>query len=241
MPNTNHQCFVGNLAYNTTEEGLRQVFSVVGEVVGVRILTDRETGRPRGYAFIEYADAATALSAIRNLDKREFNGRELRVSYSNNSNLKEVAREMGHVVQDSYQSGSSNVFKSTAEVVADLQLHEAHDILAAMKHIIEEDSGARAKMILEAHPQLIPALVQIQCRLGMAVPPSILAMAGQTSQLSTTSKVQDGAGAQAQQHQQHLYQQVLQMSEEDLDHLPLEDRQQMLILRDQLRISGAMM
>jgi cleavage stimulation factor subunit 2 len=105
MSNTKHDCFVGNLSYNTTEEGLREVFSVVGEVKNIRICTDRETGRPKGYAFIEYADAATALSAIRNLDTRDFNGRKLRVSYSNNSSLKDVAREMGHVVQDSYQSG----------------------------------------------------------------------------------------------------------------------------------------
>ena len=64
------------------------------------------TGRPKGYAFIEYADPNTALSAIRNLDGVDFNGRNLRVSYSNNSALKDVAREMGQVVHDSYQSGN---------------------------------------------------------------------------------------------------------------------------------------
>jgi cleavage stimulation factor subunit 2 len=105
MTNTRHDCFVGNLSYNTTEESLKEVFSRVGEVINIRICTDRETGRPKGYAFIEYADAATALSAIRNLDGADFNSRKLRVSYSNNSILKDVAREMGQVVHDSYQSG----------------------------------------------------------------------------------------------------------------------------------------
>lgn len=107
MSSTKHDCFVGNLSYNTTEDNLREVFKRVGEVIGIRICTDRETGRPKGYAFIEYADAATALSAIRNLDGTDFHGRKLRVSYSNNSSLKEVAREMGHDVHDSYQSGET--------------------------------------------------------------------------------------------------------------------------------------
>lgn len=72
-------------------------------------------------------------------------------------------------------SGSvSHAPKTTEEVVGALRLDEAHDIVAAMKHIVEEDGGARAKMILEAHPQLLPALVQMQCRLGMVVPPELL-------------------------------------------------------------------
>jgi hypothetical protein len=52
--------------------------------------------------------------------------------------------------------------KSTHDVVSELKLHEAYDILDAMKRIVDEDSGERAKGILEAHPQLVDALLQIQ-------------------------------------------------------------------------------
>jgi cleavage stimulation factor subunit 2 len=69
--------FVGNLAYNTSIDILKEIFSKVGNVVNVRIVTDRETGRPRGFAFVEYEDAATALSAIRNLDGHDLNGRKV--------------------------------------------------------------------------------------------------------------------------------------------------------------------
>lgn len=206
MSNPRHDCFVGNLSYNTTEEALREVFSRVGEVINIRICTDRDTGRPKGYAFIEYADAATALSAIRNLDGADFNGRKLRVSYSNNSSLKDVAREMGQEVHDSYQSGSvSRTPKTTADVVNALKLDEAHDILAAMKHIVEEDGGARAKMILEAHPQLVPALVHMQTRLGMSVPPSLLNPASQSGGGMSTGG--------SDSNQQHLLQQVMHTAE----------------------------
>ena len=52
--------------------------------------------------------------------------------------------------------------KGTAEVVGELKLHEAYDILDAMKRIVDEDSGSRAKSILEAYPQLVSALLEIQ-------------------------------------------------------------------------------
>jgi cleavage stimulation factor subunit 2 len=99
-----HDVFVGNVTFNTTEEQLQEIFSFVGPIKNIRILTDQNTGRPKGFAFIEYSDANTALAAIRHLDGHELNNRKLRVSYSNNSNLKEIARSIGQVIPDIYQS-----------------------------------------------------------------------------------------------------------------------------------------
>lgn len=99
-----HDVFVGNVTFNTTEEQLQEIFSFVGPIKNIRILTDQNTGRPKGFAFIEYGDANTALAAIRHLDGHELNNRKLRVSYSNNSNLKEIARSIGQVIPDIYQS-----------------------------------------------------------------------------------------------------------------------------------------
>jgi cleavage stimulation factor subunit 2 len=72
-----HNVFVGNLTYNTTEEQLRDIFGTVGPVTSVRIVVDKDTGRPKGYAFVEYDDPALALSAIRNLDGHDFNTRKV--------------------------------------------------------------------------------------------------------------------------------------------------------------------
>ena len=99
-----HDVFVGNVTFNTTEEQLQEIFSFVGPIKNIRILTDQNTGRPKGFAFIEYSDANTALAAIRHLDGHELNNRKLRVSYSNNSNLKEIARSIGQVIPDIYQT-----------------------------------------------------------------------------------------------------------------------------------------
>jgi cleavage stimulation factor subunit 2 len=58
-----------------------QVFFVVGPVKNIRILTDKDTGKPKGFAFVEYFDTNTALSAIRHLDQSELNSRKIKVGY----------------------------------------------------------------------------------------------------------------------------------------------------------------
>jgi RNA recognition motif-containing protein len=60
--------FVGNLSANTTEEQLREVFSVVGQIRNIRILMDKDTGRLKGFAFIEYTNRDSVNAAIRLLN-----------------------------------------------------------------------------------------------------------------------------------------------------------------------------
>ncbi|KAK2457834.1 glycine-rich RNA-binding protein [Trifolium repens] len=77
-----HRCvFVGNIPYDATEEQLIEICQDVGPVVS---LIDRETGKPKGYGFCEYKDEETALSARRNLQGYEINGRQLRVDFAEN-------------------------------------------------------------------------------------------------------------------------------------------------------------
>ena len=71
--------FVGNLALTTTEEDLRQLFEPYGTVVTLKIMTDRETGRSRGFGFVEMADRQAAHTAIERLHGRTLAGRALTV------------------------------------------------------------------------------------------------------------------------------------------------------------------
>jgi RNA recognition motif-containing protein len=71
--------FVGNLSYEATEAELRQHFGTVGPVSYCYLPTDRETGRPRGFAFVEFADDALAHEAINRLNNQPFRGRPLAV------------------------------------------------------------------------------------------------------------------------------------------------------------------
>jgi cold-inducible RNA-binding protein len=72
--------FIGNLPYSATEAELRDHLSSVGTPTSVVLPVDRETGRPRGFAFVDYADREVAEEAIRQLDQQPFKGRPLAVS-----------------------------------------------------------------------------------------------------------------------------------------------------------------
>jgi len=72
--------FVGNLPYDVTEAELMEFLSAAGTPLSVRVLTDRETGKPRGFAFVEVSDAAQAEESIRRFHQQVFKGRPLVVN-----------------------------------------------------------------------------------------------------------------------------------------------------------------
>ena len=72
--------YVGNLAYGVTEAELRETFAEAGEVVDVKVVLDRDTGRPRGFAFVELSNDGEAAKAIEVLNGRELQGRAMNVS-----------------------------------------------------------------------------------------------------------------------------------------------------------------
>ncbi len=80
MSNLGNKLYVGNIPFTTTEAELREVFERHGTVGSVNVITDRETGRPRGFAFVEMGDASSAEAAMRALDGTDLGGRSLRVN-----------------------------------------------------------------------------------------------------------------------------------------------------------------
>lgn len=72
--------YIGNLPFTSSEDELRTLFARHGAVESVAVIKDRETGRPRGFAFVEMADATAAADAIKALDGTQLGGRALRVS-----------------------------------------------------------------------------------------------------------------------------------------------------------------
>ena len=74
--------YVGNLAYATTDDGLKAAFAAHGEVTSARVVTDRMTGRSKGFGFVEMPDRTQAQAAIDGLNGKELDGRTLRVNES---------------------------------------------------------------------------------------------------------------------------------------------------------------
>lgn len=76
----NSKLYVGNLSFTTTEAGLRDAFSPFGNVTDIYVASDRETGRPRGFAFVTYATAAESQEATHRMNGADLDGRALTVN-----------------------------------------------------------------------------------------------------------------------------------------------------------------
>ncbi len=76
--------FVGNLSFDVTREELIEAFSAAGKVVDAKVPTDRETGRPRGFAFVEFEDDDAAAKSITLMNGKDLKGRALRVNEADN-------------------------------------------------------------------------------------------------------------------------------------------------------------
>jgi cleavage stimulation factor subunit 2 len=173
--------FVGNLDYTTTEEQLYAMFSEIGKIVKVRLVTDAGTGKFRGFAFVEFETPHDALAAIRNMNGKELNGRSVRVNFSNNSHLESLAKQLGmDAGQPTEQTQRSTAQQqSTAQqppagpgtvAVADalksMSKAEMYDIVSEFKERADNDPD-EARRLLASHPQLPEAMLFLMSKLDM--------------------------------------------------------------------------
>ena len=79
--------YVGNLSYATTELELRELFGEIGPVTEVKVVMERDTGRPRGFGFVEMGNERAARAAVEKLNGREFGGRGINVSEAQERSL----------------------------------------------------------------------------------------------------------------------------------------------------------
>jgi heterogeneous nuclear ribonucleoprotein A1/A3 len=75
-----NKLFVGGLSWNTSDDGLRESFEAYGEVTEAKVITDRETGRSRGFGFVTFVDAEAAKAATQAMDGATLDGRTIRVN-----------------------------------------------------------------------------------------------------------------------------------------------------------------
>lgn len=75
--------FVGGLSWNTTDQMLHEAFKPFGEIVEAKVITDRETGRSRGFGFVTYQDPNAAKEAASQMNGKQLDGRALRVDFAN--------------------------------------------------------------------------------------------------------------------------------------------------------------
>ncbi|GAA99146.1 uncharacterized protein L969DRAFT_88240 [Mixia osmundae IAM 14324] len=177
--------FIGNLPYDATEQQLAEHFSSAGPVVGARLVFDHDTGKAKGFGFVEFYDANVATSAVRNLNGEQFLGRALRVDHAEpkegsaprtnpirqaNNAPPAMARAMavGAPPGVNLAPGASAV-DSISETLATLPPNELLDIMSQMKSLVTT-SPDQAKALLAGNPQLTYALFQAMLMMNIVDP-----------------------------------------------------------------------
>jgi len=218
---SNFKCvFVGNIPYDATEQQLIDIFQEVGPVVSFRLVIDRETGKTKGFGFCEYRDAETALSAMRNLNGYEMNGRALRVDYAENEKASIATGGPGTFqppqqpqpdrpgewwrnnqgnppvalpIRDGPNRGfPADGTQHIANAVQGMPLPQIYDLMARMKTLVQSNPE-HARQTLIANPQLATGLLHAQIVIGMIAPAVV-----QKIIAHATSKQQSVTGQQPQ-------------------------------------------
>ncbi|XP_062249777.1 cleavage stimulation factor subunit 2 isoform X2 [Platichthys flesus] len=191
--------FVGNIPYEATEEQLKDIFSEVGLVVSFRLVYDRETGKPKGYGFCEYQDQETALSAMRNLNGREFSGRALRVDNAASEKNKEELKSLGTgtpIIESPYGEHvqTEEAPESISRAVASLPPEQMFELMKQMKLCVQNSPQEARNMLLQ-NPQLSYALLQAQVVMRIVDPEIALKMLHRQTQVqSLAPSGQSGGG-----------------------------------------------
>lgn len=143
--------YVGRIPFDYTEEQVRSIFQSAGPIQDIRFVFDKETGKSKGFAFVEYFDAEAAASAVRNLDNHKVGNMKLKVDFSNEGG-------------SSAQPGQS-AFEYIAMFVNEMSPDEKRQLITDFKGFTV-NSRTQALELLQQSPQIAYALVQAMIETG---------------------------------------------------------------------------
>lgn len=153
--------YVGHLPYDMTEEQIKDVFKTVGPVKQIRLVFDRQTGKSKGFAFVQYYKPESAQSAVRNLDKYKVGNMQLKVNYSSGKFFDKNQRgtkQNGEGNQQANDEGSG-IVPEIVDFVSSVGIPQKQQLISELKQLISENSeGTQAA--LEQNPQVTYAIVQ---------------------------------------------------------------------------------
>lgn len=178
--------FVGNIPYEATEEKLKDIFSEVGPVISLKLVFDRESGKPKGYGFCEYKDQETALSAMRNLNGYEIGGRALRVdnACTEKSRMEMAALLQGPQVDNPYGDPCDPALcpEMITKTVVSLPPEQMYELMKQMKTCFQNNPVEARRMLMQ-NPQMAYALLQAQVVMRIVDPATAVTFLHKANQM----------------------------------------------------------
>ncbi|KAI0462235.1 hypothetical protein LJB42_004323 [Komagataella kurtzmanii] len=156
--------YLGSLPFDQTEQQVLEVARSVGPVVDFKLFFDQETGKPKGYAYVEYQDMETAASAVRNLNNYTMGNRNIKCSYSGRLSIEDNMAESGDGIKlpplplGIDLIGTSDPTELTFKVVETLEYNKLLSVLKEARSMAKR-SPLAMKKLLDENPQLAYALV----------------------------------------------------------------------------------
>jgi cleavage stimulation factor subunit 2 len=234
--------FIGNIPFDLSEEQLIDIFKEVGPITNFRLMFDKDTGKPRGFAFCEYPDSETAGSAIRNLNGFDVGGRHLKVDYADSE--MPSAAPSGHS-QSMFHQGFQQPFQQLPQeqqqhVYAN-SLEEINATLAGMSNqqLIDLISQAKAlaianpeqaRLMLQSNPQMTFALFQAMLQTNL-VEQRVVQQIMHSLPKHADHKPEQPPKAPIDQQQ--VIKQIMGLTEEQISALPAEQQSQVRAFRTQ--------
>lgn len=251
---TSRIVYVGSIPYDQTEEQILDIFRSVGPVANFRLVFDKETGKPKGFGFVEYHDVDTAASAVRNLNNYELGSRRLRVDFSHDPSLMRDYRsgpQQSHT--DTTAAAPSSVPSNNAKIGAlppgtplmpgvsasetitrtlnEFDNDKKAKLVSDFKAFVQSDPALAANL-LRSCPQLSYAAVQLLLALGKVDAQSV---AGLVDNSANSANTATQAAPEQSEGQAALIKQVMELTEEQIEMLPEEQKGAVRTLREQVR------
>lgn len=226
--------YVGHVPFDMTEEQIEDIFRSAGPVEQTRLVFDRATGKSKGFAFVQYFEPESAASAVRNLDNYKTGSMHLKVNYSsgrfpgNNGGSSNSSNSK----QKGDQQDETGVVPEIVNIVSGIPPPQKLELLKELKNMVTTQKD-QAFQLLNQSPQLAYAIVQNMFELGM-----IDGNAAGSLIVAESELIEEPLGQNLSADQRVMYQQVMELTQEQLKVMPPEQRNAALAIRQQVE-SGA--
>lgn len=242
--------YLGSIPYDQTEQQILDLCRNVGPVVNMKMMFDPQTGKSKGYAFIEFKDLDTSASALRNLNGYQLGSRFLKCGYSNNTDLSSVSGSISGSQGEFSDMPSSNLRFADLPTGIDVNINMTTPAMMISSELSRHDKTSQldllsgfqewakkdpelARDLLTDYPQLTYVIAELMLSNGIAQVDDLTQLASSNNKNNQTDAVNDidndnkstlSTDPETQRKQKDLLRQVLQLNDGDISILPDDER-----------------